>query len=44
MQLAAPRHNKLVWTVALLNSERYVVNQLPVETLLNVARGDELAL
>ena len=44
MQLAAPRHNKLVWTVALLNSECYVVNKLPVETLLYVTRGDKLAL
>ena len=44
MQLTTPGHNKFVWTVALLNSERHVVNKLPVETLLDVARGDELAL
>ena len=44
MKLAPARDNKLIGTVALLNSQRYVVNQLAIQALANIARSNELAL
>ena len=44
MQLAATGHLELVGAVTRLHPQRHIVDQLPLQALLDVARGDVLAL